>query len=76
MNTKVLRIAGVLTLLFRLGFATILFYAAKESDTEFLKWTLLVIMSAMSVYALYRTVKIFGHARRVDLMEDFFTKKN
>lgn len=60
-----MRLAAVLTLTYRALFATIIFLAAKESDTPTLKWTLLAIMSILFTYGIYRFIKMLAYVKHL-----------
>lgn len=74
MNKQVMIVTAVITLTFRLIFATILLLAAREGDTAFLKGVLLVIITAMVTFGLYRFVKMVTFANRIDKLKNVFDK--
>lgn len=76
MDKKTVRLAAVMTLCYRLIFATILFYSAKESDTPFLTWILLGMMSIVVTHGLYRFIKMLGFANNMEKLEKVFANKN
>lgn len=76
MNKKIIITSAVFTLIFRLIFASILMLAAIEGDTQFLKGLLVVIVSIMVTYGLYRFVKMIGFANRLEKMNNVFDNKN
>jgi hypothetical protein len=47
-----------------------------EGDTQFLKGLLVVIVSIMVTYGLYRFVKMIGFANRLEKMNNVFDNKN
>lgn len=69
LDKKTVRIAASITLTYRLVFATIIFYAAKESDTAFLQGILLAIMSIMVTVGSYRFVKLMNLSARLGQLD-------
>ena len=61
LSYSTMRLAAVFTLTYRALFATIMFLAAKESDTPALKWILLINMSIMFTYGVYRFIKMLTY---------------
>lgn len=71
-----MRLASVLTLTYRAIFATIIFLAAKESDTPFLRWTLLAIMAIMFTYGIHRFIKMMGYINNLVKLNSSLDIKN
>lgn len=76
LSYNTMRLAAVFTLVYRVSFGTIIFLAAKESDTPFLQWTLLTIMSILFTYGFYRFVKMMGYIRNLVKMNKALDNKN
>lgn len=71
-----MRLAAVFTLTYRVIFGTIIFLAAKESDTPFLQWTLLTIMSIMFTHGIFRFVKMMAYVQNLVKMNKALDTKN
>jgi hypothetical protein len=73
-NKTTIMIASTLALIYRTCFSAILIWAARESDSEVLKWTLLSIVSIMVTFGLFRFVKMTVFANNLRKLEKAFDK--
>lgn len=76
LSYNTMRLAAVFTLTYRVIFGTIIFLAAKESDTPLLQWTLLTIMSILYTYGVYRFVKMMSYVQNLVKLNKLLDSKN
>jgi hypothetical protein len=67
-------LAASMAFIYRISFSAILFWGAKESQSESLRWILLVIASIMITHGLFRFVKMLGFANNLKKLEKAFDK--
>lgn len=73
-NPATVLLATSMAFIYRIIFSSILFWGAKESDTPFLRWTLLVMASIMITHGLFRFVKMLAFANNLKKLEKAFDK--
>jgi hypothetical protein len=73
-NKTTVLLAASMAFVYRIGFSAILFWGAKESQSESLRWILLAIASIMITNGLFRFVKMLGFANNLRKLEKVFDK--